>query len=339
MSSRTRLFLFVLLTLPFLVGIGGAAYQVVSTRLDTARHPAPGQMVDVGGHRLHLVCEGQGSPVVIMDAGLGDSWLTWSKTQPEIATRTRACSYDRAGFGYSEPGPYPRDSRQIVTELHALLNAAQLPPPYILVGHSFGGYNTRLYASTYPSEVAGLVLVDASHEDQSRLFPDGMKALWAAYAGTVRWQVRLATIGIERVRGIPAYDPPSVPVEMEEMAEPIGYRTDWYRTTLAEFETFPTLSADEVRAARRPVDFPLVVVTGSSTMAKDLVASGLSQADADSAARVWRYLQDDEATLSSRSHHVIADRSSHYVNMDQPELVIAAVDTVLAEIGNAPASH
>jgi pimeloyl-ACP methyl ester carboxylesterase len=155
----------------------------------------------------------------------------------------------------------------------------------------------------------------------------------------MRWQVRRASLGIERARGVPAYDPPSVPEAMAEMAAPIGYRTEWYRTTLGEFESFASLSADEVRDSRRTVDFPLVVVTGSSTMVKDLLASGLTQADADSAARVWRYLQDDEATLSSHSHHVIADKSSHYVNMDQPELVIAAVDTVLAEVRAMPAAH
>src|SRR5882672_10428638 len=144
MSRRAREILFVLLSLPFLVAIGGAAYQMVCTQRDTADYPPPGLMIDVGGHRLHLVCQGKGSPIVIMDAGLGDSWLTWSKTQPEIATRTQVCSYDRAGFGYSEPGPWPRDSKQIVAELHALLKAADLAPPYVLVGHSFGGYNTRL---------------------------------------------------------------------------------------------------------------------------------------------------------------------------------------------------
>ena len=332
MSSRARQIVLVALSLPFLVAIGGAAYQVLCTRLDTARHPAPGQMIDVGGHRLHLFCQGQGSPTVIMDAGLGDSWLTWSKTQPEIAKRTRACSYDRAGFGYSEPGPYPRDSKQIVAELHALLGAAMIPPPYLLVGHSFGGYNTRLYASTFPGEVAGLVLVDASHEDQTRLFPQSFDALNTGWMRGLRWQVRRAALGLERVRGVPAYDPPSVPEEFVDLAEAVAYRTDWYRTILAEFETFATLSADEVRTARRPVDFPLVVVTGSSTMAKDLIAIGLSPADADSAARVWQYLQRDETTLSTRGRQIIADRSSHYVNMDQPELVIAAVDTVLDEI-------
>ncbi len=337
MRRRVLPWVLILLSLPCLVAIGGAAWQVMATREDTTAHPAPGEMLDVGGHRLHLVCQGQGTPVVIMDAGLGDSWLTWSRTQPEIATRTRACSYDRAGLGYSEPGPYPRDSRQIVEELHTLLTVAHIAPPYLLVGHSFGGYNTRLFAATYPSEVAGLVLVDASHENQTTLFPPGMRALMAEEMAAMRWRARRAVLGFERARGIPAFDPPSVPAEFAEQGAPIGYRTEWYRTMVGEFETFATLSADEVRASRRPFDFPLVVVTGSAHMAEDLLGAGLSKVDADSTARVWQYLQRDEATLSRRSRHVIATKSSHYVNMDQPELVIAAVDTVLAALRHGAA--
>ncbi len=331
MTRRREIFL-VALSLPFLVAIGGAAWQSISTARDTARLPPPGQMIDIGGHRLHLVCTGQGSPVVVMDAGLGDSWLTWSKTQPEISKRTMTCSYDRAGFGYSERGPYPRDSRQIVAELHALLKAAEVPPPYLLVGHSFGGYNVRLFSATYPEETAGLVLVDASHEDQSKLFPAAMAQLFGGYSSQLRWQIWLARFGIERARGIPAYDPPSVPAEQDAWGQAVGYRTEWYKTTLAELESFPGLSAGEVRTSRKPIDIPLVVVTGSAHMAEELHASGMSQPDADSAARVWRYLQHDESTISSRGSQVVADHSSHYVNMDQPELVIAAVDTVLVKI-------
>ena len=332
MRRRVLPWVLIVLSLPCLAAVGGAAWQVIATKQETEAHPAPGQMLDVGGHKLHLVCEGKGAPVVVMDAGLGDSWLTWSRTQPEIATRTRACSYDRAGLGYSEPGPYPRDSRQIVDELHTLLTVAHIAPPYVLVGHSFGGYNTRLFASTYPTEVAGLVLVDASHEEQTRVFPAGMRALMAGGLNAMRWRTRRAMLGLERARGLPAFDAPSVPPEVAGQGEAIGYRTDWYRTMVGEFETFASLSADEVRASRHQVDFPLVVVTGSAHLAQDLLGAGMSQVDADSAARAWQYLQRDEATLSTRSQHVIATKSSHYVNMDQPELVIAAVDSVLAQI-------
>ena len=339
MTRRTKEIVLVLLSLPVLFLIGGASWQAIATAKDTGRTPPPGQLVDIGGYRLHLYCQGSGSPVVIMDAGLGDSWMTWSRTQPEIAKRTRACSYDRAGYGYSDAGPWPRDSHQIVSELHALLGAAKVEPPYILVGHSFGGYNTRLFTSTYPAEVAGLVLVEASHEDQVQRFPAGMRQLFDGYVAHTRSATWLARFGLERVRGVPAYDGPGVQPDQLVYADAVGYRTAWYHAIQGEMESFLATSAREVRDSRKPLTIPLVVITGNAHMAAELHASGLSQPDADSAQAAWYALQNDEATLSTRSHHVIATQSTHYVNMDQPDLVIAAVDTVLAEIGSAQTSH
>ena len=338
MTRRAKELAFVILSLPLLVLVGGWIWQQYSTARDTRLQPPPGQMIDIGGYRLHLVCAGTGTPIVVMDAGLGDSWMTWSKTQPEIARRTTACSYDRAGYAYSDAGPWPRDSKQIVAELHALLSAAKLPPPYILVGHSFGGYNTRLFTSTYPAEVAGLVLVEASHEDQVQRFPSGMRRLFDGYVDQMRWATWRARFGFERVRRQPAYDGPGVQPDQRIYADAVGYRTAWYHAIQGEMESFLAASAREVRDSRRPLTIPLVVITGNTHMAEELHASGLSQPDADSALAAWRHMQDDEATLSTSSHHVIAAHSTHYVNMDQPDLVIGAVDTVLAEIHNTPTS-
>lgn len=123
------------------------------------------QLLDVGGRKLYMECRGSGSPVVILEAGLGVHSGTWYKVFPEIAKFTRVCLFDRFGLGGSEAGPLPRTSQKMVAELHELLMVAQVPPPYILVGHSFGGLNTRLFASTYPEEISGLVFVDAVHPD------------------------------------------------------------------------------------------------------------------------------------------------------------------------------
>ena len=122
-------------------------------------------LVDVGGYNLYVNCRGFGAPTVVLDAGLGVASDSWVLVQPEVAEFTRVCIYDRAGVGQSDVGPQPRTSKQIATELHALLNHSGVEPPYVLVGHSFGGLNMRMYASAYPDEVAGMVLVDASHED------------------------------------------------------------------------------------------------------------------------------------------------------------------------------
>lgn len=136
-------------------------------------HAALGRKVDVGGFRLRLQCAGTGSPTVVMDSGLGDTIETWAEVWPGVKEFTRVCVYDRAGLGRSDRGPVPRTSQRIADELRALLVISQVPGPYILVGHSFGGLNMRLYAAQHPDQIAGLVLVEATHED----YPDREKKL------------------------------------------------------------------------------------------------------------------------------------------------------------------
>ena len=128
-------------------------------------------LVAVETHRrLNIYCTGNGSPTVIFDSGLGDRDRVWGLVQPAIAAETRACSYDRAGLGFSDPSPKPRTSTNIVDDLHRLLQAAHIKPPYVLVGHSLGGMNIKLYAETYPWEVVGMVFVDPSDENQGKRF-------------------------------------------------------------------------------------------------------------------------------------------------------------------------
>jgi pimeloyl-ACP methyl ester carboxylesterase len=161
----------------------GTPYEVLLSQLGTFRHrakygggPGPAQpaegLVDVGGHKLYYRCSGQGSPTVVMDAGLGTTSSTWAPVEQDIARFSRVCVYDRAGLGKSERGPTPRTSRQVVTELHALLANAKISGPYVLVAHSHGGLNMQLYAATYKAEIAGLVMVDAT--------PPGMEARYEA---------------------------------------------------------------------------------------------------------------------------------------------------------------
>jgi hypothetical protein len=141
------------------------APRATATPTGSPTSAALSQLIDVGGHKLWLECEGSGSPAVILEAGLGVYSGTWHDVMPNVAAVTHVCRYDRAGLGESEPGPKPRTSKRMVAELHTLLVKSGVPQPYVLVGHSLAGLNIHLYASTYPQDVVGLVFVDAIHPD------------------------------------------------------------------------------------------------------------------------------------------------------------------------------
>jgi pimeloyl-ACP methyl ester carboxylesterase len=140
--------------------VTGTIYQKLGLRRDSKIHPPPGRLIDVGTHRLHVLEKGQGSPTIVLEAGLMSTVLSWSEIQRTLARSYRVVSYDRAGLGWSDLGPMPRTSERMVTELHTLLERAAIPPPYVLVGHSFGGLTMPLFAARYPQEAAGVVLVD-----------------------------------------------------------------------------------------------------------------------------------------------------------------------------------
>ena len=158
--------------LAFLVAAAGAGalYQALAGAADARAYPPPGRLVDVGGYRLHIACFGErrpGTPTVVLEDGsAGVGSIDWRPVQALVAPATRVCAYDRAGFGWSDPGPAPRTAGRVTAELHTLLRGAGEEGPYVLAGHSLGGYFNRVYASAHPGEVAGMVLVDASHEDQ-----------------------------------------------------------------------------------------------------------------------------------------------------------------------------
>src|SRR5215217_6081841 len=158
--QRIRMALLWLIVALLVLAVVGAIYQAIATELAERAYPPPGEMVDVGGYRLHINCVGQGSPTVVLDAGSGGFSAQWVRVQREVSGSIRVCAYDRAGMGWSEMGPEPRDAKQISGELHTLLSKAGIEGPYVLVGHSLGGLNMQTYAARYPDEVAGVALVD-----------------------------------------------------------------------------------------------------------------------------------------------------------------------------------
>ena len=154
----------------------GASYQALARKRDARRFPPRGKFVDAGGHKLTLNCTGEGTPTVVLETGLGVLAIDWQLVQPGIAQFTRVCSYDRAGYGWSDPGPMPRTSLQSAKEeLRTLLQNGGEKPPFVLVGHSLGGLNVRIYNGLVHDEVAGMVLVDATNEDQVNMMPPAVR--------------------------------------------------------------------------------------------------------------------------------------------------------------------
>ena len=188
------------LSLLLTLGCAGAIYQWGQSRLDRRMNPAPGQLIDVGGYRIHIYCVGGGSPTVVLDSGLSDSSLSWDRVQPEIAKFTRVCAYDRAGLGWSDPSPKPRNSKVFAEELHTLLHNAGIPVPYVFVGHSMGGFDALIYARLYGPEVAGMVLVDSPHPDFANRLPELRRGL-ADWRQHLRWQQLAMPFGIARLMG------------------------------------------------------------------------------------------------------------------------------------------
>jgi pimeloyl-ACP methyl ester carboxylesterase len=315
----TRRLLKGLIGLLLVLMLVGAVYQFVATKIDERKYPPPGTLVDVGGYRLHLNCTGEGTPTVVMDAGLGGGSLDWSTVQPEVAKFARVCSYDRAGIAWSDAGPQPRTSQQTVKELHTLLGNADVQAPYLLVGHSLAGINMQLYVSQYPDEVAGMVLVDSSHENQfSRKdlpqIPSFLPLLIKA----------LTPFGVARIINKVA-GPPNLPPDIERERAAIYSHTRSMYAVADEMSAIPA-SASQLRASPMQLgDKPLIVLTRGM---KEAIPFS-SPAEAERVEQAWREFQVDLARRSSKGKQIIAEKSGHYIQFYQPELVIDAIRQVV----------
>lgn len=307
-------------------------------------HPPPGQLIDVGGWRLHLRCTGvptAGQPTVILEAGIGAFSVDWALVQPQVAEFARVCSYDRAGSGWSDWGPHPRTLRQIVYELHTLLTQSGEQSPFVLVGASYGGWVARLYQLTYPAEVAGLVLVDPGANDPARLMSDGQVVRSSALARG-RQIPAVKTSGPLRETSIPpaalaqiraglasasarANEPPRdrLPRDAQEMRTWALGRVGHVVAAVNPFEAeeLAELRATSAREAVALSAIPLVVIT-----------RGIADESGEgAAAREVEHRQDHaaQAALSRRGQLLIAERSGHHVPLDDPALVSRTIRHVL----------
>lgn len=289
------------------LALTGAIYESMAEAADAKAYPPPGQLVDVGGHRLHINCTGTGSPTVVIDAGLGDWSTTWGFVQEEVAKTTRVCTFDRAGLGWSDAGPLPRDAARFTKELHILLQNANIPGPYVMVGHSLGGLGVRVFVHDYASEVAGVVLIDSMNPRQVTQSPNAVQSQSNSQSQPFSWKALLARFGLARLLvKLPGLAPGMPPAR--EAYYPLYIRPGSFQTEANEFGGVQA-SAAQAAAVQTFGDLPLIVLTAK-----------LNYQLAD-----WQELQAELPQLSSNSQHLFAENSGHNIQIEEPEAAIAAI--------------
>ncbi len=303
----------------------------------------PQQLVRLpDARRMNLYCQGSGTPTVILEAGAGGSSLDWRRVQGRMANLTRVCAYDRAGMGFSDSGPLPRTAKAVVDDFVALLQAAQLEPPYVLVGHSLGSYFVRLYTDHYLSNVVGMVLVDPSVEYQDTRTA-AISPQWAALIrksdGDSHECARLAQSGALTVDS-PLFRrctfgnrrDPTFSDSLFQILTRRRLSAAFRVTYVSEIDNMEGPdSADLAKARRSYGSIPLIVLTAADSGP----VPGVSAAQAQAVDQLFMHLHQQLAGLSSRGIHRRVENSGHYVQLDRPEVVVNAVAEVVREARQA----
>lgn len=308
---------------------------------DPGAYVRPQRLVDVGHRRINLYCAGSGSPTVILESGLGRGMFDWRLVQASIARRTRVCSYDRAGMGFSDPAPSPRDAGAAVRDLHALLRNAGIAPPYVLAGHSIAGLYVRLYADRYPREVAGLVFVDPATEYQDRRFhaiAPVLATFDARFTKGLQTCVRAAARGGLRpgtradTMCIPPPDPEWSAALNAAVSRQLRKSANW-SALQSERDAAGTTSSAQVRAEQRSYgSLPLIVLTAGKSQNPDV----LSPAQKVALDKDWAQSHDRLAALSSRGVNFTVPGAAHFIQLDRPSYVVSAVNEVVDQARSNP---
>lgn len=294
--------------------LAASSLQWLLSRAALIDNPTPGKLVDVEGRLGHIVCEGGDGPVVVLEAGLPGSSLTWASVTPEVATFARVCAYDRAGFGWSESAPTPRTSSNIARELRLLLRNAGIEPPFVLVGHSFGGLVALVYASRYPDEVAGMVLIDSSSPDlvHRTVEMDRLSSFSLLMRG-------LAWTGIGRfLLPVPAGSPESRDASVRALERDLSFTTRSLHAASGELAVLRDSLSEAAAYLPRLGHKPLVVLTQGSRRAE-----------------FWIPMQAKLSELSDESRWEIVDDAGHFIHHDRPEVVVDAIRWVVDGVRSA----
>ena len=308
-----------LVLLCLLAGGGGAAYNALSIRHSRQMAGVPGKLYDIGGYSMHLYCTGEGSPTIVLSSGLGDDFTGWAKVQPALSRQTRVCSYDRAGFGWSESRPGVQDANAISSQLHQLVAAAGVQRPFVLVGHSISGIYLRSYAAHYPDDLAGLVFVDGATPLQDDRIPKELVKIQEDQRRQMPWQKLLMTMGWYRLQGVCTAIPPGfeaysawikadscIPSQMDAMENELDAERASGEETIhaGPFGNLPVLILSRDPNVLAP-NWPAAVSTANSI--------------------TWNQMQEEAKGLSGRSRRVIAKGSDHYLQNDRPDLVVREI--------------
>jgi pimeloyl-ACP methyl ester carboxylesterase len=294
-----------------LAAVGGG-YETVREAVDANAYPAPGQLVDVGGHRLHLNCTGSGSPTVVLETGGGEMSSHFGWIAPAVARNTRVCVYDRAGRGWSEPTDTAQDAAQIATDLHTLLHNAHVPGPYVLAGHSFGGLYVLTFAARYPDEVAGMVLIDSTAPNWNAQPAAASTSAGNSYNLLGRGSALIS--GLTRfglIRLVDRFFPDSLPARSHDEVRATGATANSLRSMIDEYR-YAGASAEQAASLRDFADKPLIVLTaGRGTDAASTAA------------------QNRLATLSTNSAHRTIAGATHAGLVDDPDGAAATTQAIL----------
>lgn len=305
----------------------GSVYQCLSETADLKRHPPPGRLIDIGGRKLHILCAGAFvGPTVVIEAGSGDDSTLWQDMMRRVSAFAHICTYDRAGLGWSDPASGSRTIDNRAADLHALLVAANVPVPYVLVGHSYGGYIVRRFAAIYPANVGGVVLVDAPEEEFS-FASEGIQSIervgtqeqrrgWITQVGLARLGSALFPDRLNPVKGVPP--------EVRDLMTALALRTSRHFARADEMASYHKVPRAWQGAHGFGLlgDTPLVVISRAAR----------NPAPGAETVPEWQEGQMRLTQLSTVSMHIIAERSGHVIQFSEPNVISDAIRHVLTGV-------
>lgn len=337
--GRILLFIPILLIVSI---VSGVVYQATATAIEDRLFPPPGKLVEVDGIQLHIYCQGQGSPTVVFESGMGNSGYSFLNIHKQIAPRTRVCLYDRPALGWSQVGNKMYLKAEVTQHLHKLLEKAGEKPPYIMVGHSMGGVYIRDFYHQFPGEVVGMVLVDSASENEMTFYPQSEEPVTDFFSTMMNICTFVAGVGVLRATGVMATileGSPGTPLEQRKILSRLN-RVSFCLAIHSE-----KVSSDiDLSQPNPPLslgDLPLIVLVGAKQLnpIRNVFYIGPVPPAQRLNTQVWQEIQAQLAALSTNSELIQGLRSGHYVHWDEPALVVNAINKLLDGYAQARANN